>query len=272
MGSVLITGASSGIGETFAREYASRGADLILVARSEEKLDAISGDLSRRHGVRVTTLQADLSLPESAENLVARCREGSLSIGTLVNNAGFGLNAPFGPESIDELESMLILHNLTLMKLTALLLPDMQKRNRGGILNVSSITAFQGVPFNAVYAATKAFILSFSEALREELRGSGINVCAVCPGLTRTAIFDIAGIDPDKTLLPIGAPEPVVKSAIRALEKNRPFVVPGLYNKIMIHGGRLLPRSVMVRLGMLLARNDKPEKPRSHPSETAGTA
>jgi len=266
MGSVLITGASSGIGEAFAREYASRGASLVLVARSKEKLETLAGKLSDRHGSVIVVLNQDLSHTDSAEKLVSSCEKLSLEIDVLVNNAGFGLAGPFETESIKDLEKMVVLHNLTLVKLTSLLLPGMKRKQRGGILNVSSITAFQGVPFNALYAATKAFILSFSEALREELCGSGVNVCAVCPGLTRTQLFDIAGVDPDKTLLPVGPPEPVVKSAIRALEQNRAFVIPGLYNKIMIHGGRLLPRSVMVRLGVLLARNETSEKQHSHTS------
>lgn len=270
MTSVLITGASSGIGEAFARQYASRGADLVLVARSKEKLDALSRELSRTHAISVTVLKQDLSHPDSAEKLVSSCQSQCIEIDVLVNNAGFWMVGPFSNEPLDELERMVVLHNLSLVKLTSLLLPGMKKRKRGGILNVSSITAFQGVPFNAVYAATKAFILSFSEALREELRGSGVNVCAVCPGLTRTKIFDITGVNPDKILLPVGLPEPVVKKAITGLEQNRAFVVPGLYNKILIHGGRVLPRSVMVRLGALLARNEMTEKQRYRACCSAG--
>jgi len=263
MSSVLITGASSGIGEAFARQYASMGRDLVLVARSIEKLETLSRELSANRGVRVTVLRQDLSYPDSAEQLVSSCRKQSLDIEILVNNAGFGLVGPFDNAHLDKHESMVVLHNLTLIKLTSLLLPGMKRNKKGGIINVSSITAFQGVPFNAVYSATKAFILVFSEALREELLGTGINVCAVCPGLTRTSLFDVAGIDPDKTFLPVGSPEPVVRSAIRALEKNRAFVVPGIYNKLMIHGGRLLPRSLMVRLGVLLARDETSGKKQS---------
>ncbi|HED30270.1 MAG TPA: SDR family oxidoreductase [Prosthecochloris aestuarii] len=255
MGSVLITGATSGIGEAFARQYAAKNSHLLLVARSQEMLRSLAERLAGSWNIRVDIFPLDLSDTCSAERLVAFCREKQLAIDILVNNAGFGLAGPFSNAQAEEIENMVNLHNLTMMKLSSLLLPDMLKRGQGGIINVSSITAFQGVPFNAVYAATKAFTLSLSEALHEELKGSGVHVCAVCPGLTKTPLFEKTGVDPHKTLLPVGDPAPVVKAAIKALERNKPLVVPGLVNKILIHGGRLLPRSLMVRMGVLLARN-----------------
>ncbi len=267
MESVLITGATSGIGEAFAREYAARGSNILLVARSEKTLIALANELSAKHRIAVNVFRQDLSLPKSAENVASYCCNNGLFIHTLVNNAGFGLTGPFDTVPLDNLEKMVVLHNLTLMKLTGLLLPSMKQAKRGGIINVSSITGFQGVPFNAVYAATKAFTLSFSEAIREELRGSGIRVCAVCPGLTKTGLFVIAGIDPYKTMLPVGHPEPVVKAAIHALEKNRAVVIPGLINKIMIHGGRLIPRSLMVKLGVILAGDETSGNRRAQSSE-----
>lgn len=257
MSYVLITGASSGLGKVFAQEYAAFGTNLILVARSEEKLLTLSAELRDKYNIDVRTFTQDLSLQESAEKVFAFCNREKLTVETLVNNAGFGLSGAFDSMPLESLEKMIILHNLTLMKLTYLFLPDMKHRNRGSVLNVSSITAFQGIPYNAVYAATKAFILTFSESIREELRYYGIKVCSLCPGLTETAIFDKAGIDPYQTLMPIGPPEPVVRAAINGLEKNRTIIIPGLINKILIHGGRLLPRSLMLKLGIVLGRNKK---------------
>ena len=257
MSYVLITGASSGIGKVFAKEYASRGNNLILVARSGEKLEALADTLTGTYGINVRTFTQDLSLQDSAEKVFDFCKKEKLVVRTLVNNAGFGLNGAFDSLPLESHEKMVVLHNLTLIKLTYLFLPEMKRRNQGEILNVSSITAFQGIPYNAVYAATKAFVLSFSESIREELRHSGIHVFALCPGLTETEIFEKTGIDPYRTLMPVGPPEPVVRAAIKALQKNRTYSVPGLINKILIHGGRLLPRTLMLKLGMVLSRREK---------------
>ena len=254
---VLITGASSGIGKVFAKEYAFRGNNLILVARSSEKLNALANTLGNTYGIDVRTFSQDLSLPDSAEKVFDFCKSEKLAVGTLVNNAGFGLDGAFDSQPLESHEKMVVLHNLTLIKLTYLFLPEMKHRNQGEILNLSSITAFQGIPFNAIYAATKAFVLSFSESIREELRHSGIRVLALCPGLTETDIFEKTGIDPHLTLMPVGPPEPVVKAAIKALKKNKSYIAPGLINKILIHGGRLLPRTVMLKLAMALSRREK---------------
>lgn len=254
---VLITGASSGIGKAFAEEYASRGHNLILVARSKEKLGSVADHLENTYSIDVRTFQQDLSFSDSAEKVFDFCNHEKLAVGTLVNNAGFGLDGAFDSVPLDKLEEMVVLHNLTLMKLTRLFLPQMKSRNQGAIINLSSIVAFQGVPYNAVYAATKAFVLTFSESIREELRHSGIRVFALCPGLTETDIFDRTGINPHLTLMPVGPAEPVVKTALRALEKNKPYTVPGFINKLLIHGGRMLPRTVMLKIAMVLSRREK---------------
>ncbi|MCG8341470.1 MAG: SDR family oxidoreductase [Chlorobiales bacterium] len=260
---VLITGASSGIGKTFAAEYASHKKNLILVARSREKLEAVANRLRTTYNIDVRTFQQDLSFPDSAEKVYDHCDRENLAVDTLINNAGFGLDGAFDSVPLATLEKMVVLHNLTLMKLTRLFLPEMKRRNRGEVINLSSIVAFQGVPYNAVYAATKAFVLSFSESIREELRQSGIRVLALCPGLTETDIFDNTGIDPHLTFMPVGPTEPVVKAAIKALEKDKSYIVPGFINKILIHGGRLLPRTVMLKLGMVLTRREKSSIKRS---------
>ncbi len=254
---VLITGASSGIGKVFAEEYASRGSNLILVARSEEKLNALADALGKANNINVRTLAIDLSLPDSAEKVFDFCSRENLAVGTLVNNAGFGLEGAFDALPLEKLEKMVVLHNLTLIKLTRLFLPEMKRRKQGDIINLSSIVAFQGIPYNAIYAATKAFVLTFSESIREELRHSGIRVFALCPGLTETEIFEKTGINPHQTLMPVGPPEPVVRDAIKSLNKNKSYSVPGFINKILIHGGRLLPRTAMLKLGMVLSRREK---------------
>ncbi len=257
MSYVLITGASSGIGKAFAEEYASRGNNLILVARSGTKLDALGTALGGTHNIDVRTFAQDLSLPDSAEKVFDFCNRQNLAVGTLVNNAGFGLDGAFDSLPLETHEKMVVLHNLTLIKLTWLFLQEMKRRNQGDIINLSSVVAFQGIPYNAVYAATKAFVLTFSESIREELRHSGIRVFALCPGLTETEIFEKTGINPHRTLMPVGPPEPVVRSAIKSLNKNKSYSVPGFINKILIHGGRLLPRTVMLKLGMVLSRREK---------------
>lgn len=257
MSYVLITGASSGIGKAFAEEYASRGNNLILVARSGTKLDALATELGGTHNIDVRTFIQDLSLPDSAEKVFDFCNRQNLAVGTLVNNAGFGLDGAFDSLPLETHEKMVVLHNLTLVKLTWLFLPEMKRRNQGDIINLSSVVAFQGIPYNAVYAATKAFVLTFSESIREELQHSGIRVFALCPGLTETEIFEKTGINPHRTLMPVGPPEPVVRAAIESLNKNKSYSVPGFINKILIHGGRLLPRTVMLKLGMVLSRREK---------------
>ena len=268
---ILITGASSGIGKVFAEEYASRGNNLVLVARSSEKLDALANTFRNTYEIDVRTCQQDLSLPDSAEKVFDFCKREQLMVRTLVNNAGFALDGAFDTQPLESHEKMIVLHTLTLIKLTYLFLPEMKHRNQGEILNLSSITAFQGVPYNAVYAATKAFVLSFSESIREELKNSGIRVLALCPGLTETDIFDKTGIDPHQTFMPVGPPEQVVKTAINALNKNKPYTVPGFANKILIHVGRVLPRSVMLKFALVLTRRKKSKIKHSQPSDPLQT-
>lgn len=254
MSYVLITGASSGIGETFAEEYASQGSNLILVARSEEKLRSLSGKLAGTYGIDVRTCIQDLSLPDSAEEVFDFCNREKLQVETLVNNAGFGLSGSFDTQPLEELEKMVVLHNLTLMKLTRLFLPGMREQNRGNIINLSSIMAFLSGPYGALYAASKAFVLTFTESIYMELRNTGVKIIALCPGFTETAIFKRTDFDPHRSMLPVGDPVTVVRSAIRALEEKKPYTVPGFMNKLIIHGGRLLPRSVILKLDMILGR------------------
>ncbi len=265
---VLITGASSGIGKTFAEEYAASGSNLVLVARSHDKLGTLAARLQNNHGVDIQIFSQDLSLPDSAEKIFAFCNSHRFPVRTLINNAGFGCDSAFDSMPLEKIERMIVLHTLTLVKLTRLFISSMKERKNGQIVNVSSILAFAGVPYNAVYAATKSFVLSFSESIREELKGSGISVLALCPGLTETDIYHNTGIDPHSTFLPVGSSKQVVQDAIRALESKKPYTIPGFLNKLIIHTGRLLPRSLLLKTGMVLGRRTKSKINRTSERQT----
>jgi short-subunit dehydrogenase len=252
----LVTGASSGIGAVFARELARRGADLVLVARSEGKLAALAQELSASYGVAADVAAADLAKPsaatELAESLVAR----GLQIDILVNNAGFGLFARVYQADPVVLADMVRLNVEALVDLTRVYLPGMLDRDRGAIVNVGSTAGFQPVPYMAVYGATKAFVLSFTEALWAETRGTGVRVTALCPGSTDTGFFDVAGDDAQ-----VGrriSPEKVVQAAFRALDRRASTVVTGgLESWMLTNSSRLAPRQLVARIA---ERTMRPKK------------
>src|ERR1700726_2477875 len=186
----LITGASSGIGEAFARVLAARGDDLVLVARSAGKLEALAAELTARHNVRVDVVPADLSHSDASDGIVAELTARGIAIGTLVNNAGFGTYGEFAVLDAAHERDEVFVNVVAPVVLTRALLPAMIERGRGAIVNVGSTASFQPVPYMATYGATKAFVLSFSEAVAEEVRPHGIRVVALCPGQTETAFFD----------------------------------------------------------------------------------
>lgn len=248
MAYILITGASSGIGEIFANEYARRGNNLILVARSEDKLQAIAKRLREERNVEVIVLTKDLSKPESASEVFEFCRSNDYDIELLINNAGFGMIKDFQNQDINRIEQMLQLNICNLVKLTHLFLPQLIKRNKGGVINVASTAAFQPVPYMTAYAASKAFVLSFSIGLKEELKGSNVKVMALCPGGTDTAFFDTADYERSKLMIPLDKPEDVVKTAIERFRKGDSFVITGLANKLLIHIQRFLPRDVVTKV------------------------
>ncbi len=261
----LVTGASSGIGAVFARELASRGTDLVLVARSEDKLSALAAELHREYGVAAEVAVADLAGPSAAENVAAELSSRDLHIDILVNNAGFGFFAPLDQADGDVLSDMVQLNVAALVGLTRLYLPGMLARDRGAIVNVGSTAAFQPVPYMAVYGATKAFVLSFSEALWAETRGTGVRVTALCPGSTDTGFFDVAGDDAQ-----VGrrvAPERVVRAALRALDRRRSTVVTGgAANWLLTNSPRLAPRQLVSRMA---ERTMRPAKRSVHTEKTA---
>ena len=246
----VVTGASSGIGEQFARQLAARGVNLVLVARNEQRLRVLAGLLQKVHpGVSVNVMTADLSVAGAAAALAEKVAALSVPVDLLINNAGFASYGPFADEDADRVAREVELNCGTVVALTARLLPPMLARGRGGVLNVASTAGFQPVPTMAVYAASKAFVLSFTEALWAETRGSPVRVLALCPGPTQTRFFETAG--GGKKFLTRGrqTPERVAAFALRAFETGRgSSVIPGARNRVLSSGYRFLPRSVMARM------------------------
>jgi uncharacterized protein len=255
-GLALITGASSGIGESFARLLAARGRDVILVARSKDKLENLAEELSGRHGIRAASVACDLSAPGAAGILAKTL--GSRDLGPvelLINNAGFGARGEFHALPLEAQEAMLRLNVEALVELTYLLLPAMVEARRGGIINVSSMTSFQPIPYAALYAASKAFVTSFSMGLAEELRPYGIPVVTLCPGGTRTNFVTI-GQAPTARRFPGRRQEPdeVAELALRELRRGGGLVVPRMVNKAIVFAERLMPMSLVPRLAGRMQR------------------
>jgi uncharacterized protein len=254
-GSSLITGASSGIGEAFARALAARGSNLILVARSKDKLQRLAGELSTRHGVEAVPLPFDLSEPQAARKLAETLRAQRLDVEMLINNAGFGGRGEFWNLPLDRQAEMFRLNAEAVVDLTHALLPPMIERRFGGVIYVSSITGFQPIPYAGLYAATKAFVTSFSMALSEELRPYGIRVVTLCPGGTRTSFYEIG--ERGKASFPgnAQAPAEVVRAALNGLDRGGGMVVPRFSNKLTVSVQRLLPRTLVPRI---IARMSRP--------------
>lgn len=241
----LVTGASSGIGDCFARALAGRGWDLVLVARSRDKLEALAHNIVARQPRRVEIIEQDLSAEGAAARLAAALGDRGMIIDLLVNNAGFGANGEFWKLSLERQSQMLQLNIVTLTELTYLLLPAMVERRRGGVINVSSTASFQPIPYTSVYAATKAYVTSFSMALAEEVRRYGVTVTALCPGGTATNFFEAGQFG--KVDFPGGlqSPEEVVRVGLRAFERGRSLAVTRLINRLMIFAQRVAPRRLV---------------------------
>ena len=253
MKAALITGASGGIGEVFARKLAARGENVVLVARSEEKLAALADELRAAHDIEAQYVALDLSEKEAPARLFEETERRALEVRTLVNNAGFGSVGEFADLGLANELKMIDLNVRALTELTHRYLGPMRERREGTIINVASTASFQPVPFMATYAATKAFVLSFSEALWEENRGHGVKVLALCPGSTATRFFEVAGSkEPPPTV--VQTPEEVVETGLRALERGRSFVVSGWGNFLLVEAGRFAPRSVVTRIAGRILR------------------
>ena len=248
-GTALITGASEGIGHALARLMAADGWNLVVTARREELLGELAADLMSRFEMRVEIISADLSQPQAPELLISQIENRGIALDALVNNAGFGYYGSFKDQDLTRLEAMVEVNIQALMRLTRLVLPGMIARGRGRMMNIASTASFQPVPLSGVYAATKAFVLSFSLALTEELRGSGVSVSCVCPGVTRTGFQRAAGADYlERAKGKVMSPEEVAQIGYRAMMKGRPLVVTGVPNKLMAFGTRLAPKMLVTRL------------------------
>src|SRR6185503_9157155 len=232
---VLITGASSGFGEEFARQYAEQGHALVLVARRLDRLQALAETLRQQHRVEVVVEQVDLSDVAAIIRLQERLRERGVAMDILINNAGHGLQGPFADTPLDALLSMVQLDVASLTAITHIFAQDMRKRQRGKILLVASMLAYQGVENFAVYSAAKAYVLRLGEALHRELKRDGIRVTALCPGMADTG-FAKAARQRLTTALKflMMKPAPVVRTGIRALQTGRISVVPGWLNKLSV--------------------------------------
>ena len=238
----LITGASGGIGACFARALAARGRNLVLVARSKDKLEALRSEIGAKHSLRIEVIEQDLSLEGSAARLATMLKDRGIAVDLLVNNAGFGANGEFWKLPLERQAEMLRLNIVTLTELTHLLLPAMVERRGGGIINISSTASFQPVPYTSVYAATKAYVTSFSMGLAEEVHRYGVKVLALCPGGTATNFWDAGQFS--KIDLPGGlqSPEEVVEVGLRAYDRGSSLAVPRFINRLMIFAQRLAPR------------------------------
>jgi len=251
MPTALITGASAGIGATFAQELASRQTDLVLVARSADKLQQLAAQLQVQHKIQAHILVQDLTAPEAATTIYHTVKEKRLTIDLLINNAGFGVYGDFAERDGDLQVKMVQLNILALVDLTHKFLPEMRQRRCGGIINLASTAAFQPIPYFAVYAASKAFVLNFSEALWAENRKYGVRVLAVCPGPTETKFFkdaDFPTTFSETIAKNYTSPQQVVREALQALEKNRSSIIPGFINKLSATASRFLPRQTAVSL------------------------
>ena len=247
MKATLITGASSGIGEGFARRLAAEGHNLVLVARSEKALHELCDELMLKHDIFAHYVVLDLAEPNADLTLVAETDRHALEIDWLINNAGFGSSGDFARLDLDHELQMIELNIAALVALTHAYLKPMRERKSGTIINVSSADGFQPIPFMATYAATKAFVTSFSEAIAEENRPYGIQVLALCPGSTQTNFFAASGIDRPIQVKGQQSVNDVVETAMRAVSSGRTKVVSGLANKIGAVFGSYVPSFISRR-------------------------
>ena len=244
----LITGASSGLGVEFARQCAARGDEVVLVARRTDRLEQLAAEVGNAHVV-----SADLGKPGAATKVVGETMARGMWVRTLINNAGFGLRGRFDELPLARQLEMIDLNMRALTNLSFVVINDMVLKGGGAILNVASTAAFQPGPRMAVYFATKAYVLSFTEALHEEWKDRGIKVSALCPGPTRTEFGAVAGIDTlgqfDRVAMDAG---PVVRAGLDGLEANRAVVIPGAVNKAVAWSTRFAPRSVVRKIAASL--------------------
>ena len=244
----LVTGASSGLGEQFARQLAARGSNLVLVARSADRLAALAGELRAQHSVTVTSVPADLSLADHVSRVAALA--ATTEVGVLVNNAGFGTYGSFAELDADREHAEMMVNAVAGVDLAHAVLPGMLARRHGGIITVASSIAFQPSPGQAVYGATKAFALAFSEALWTETRGTGVRILALCPGPVATGFLASLGDQATTSRIYRRTADPadIVKAGLRGFDHNAMTIIPGLRTRLLAQGHRFLPRTVMAQM------------------------
>jgi uncharacterized protein len=245
----LITGASKGLGEDFARQLAAKGYNLVLVARSQDKLQALTAELTAKHGIKAEAIAADLTQPQACQQVFGQVEGMDWAIDLLINNAGFGDYGEFGTCDGPSQTSMVQLNVQALVDMTHLVLPGMQSRGQGAVINVASIAAFQPMPYMSVYAASKAFVLSFSSALWAENKDRGIYVQCLCPGATETNFAAVSGLDrvfsESNSQFKLAESGDVVRESLVALEKKQAIVVTsGVSNRLVAGIGKLLPNEL----------------------------
>jgi short-subunit dehydrogenase len=253
----LITGGSTGIGYELAREFAAHGHDLVLVARHRDALEAAAGKIEGKYGVKVTTFALDLTDPGVPQQLFDATEGAGTQIDFLVNNAGFGLGGEFADTDLSVELDMIQVNVTSLVHLTKLFLQPMLKRRQGRILNVASTAAFQPGPLHSIYYSTKAFVLSFSQAIDEELRNSGVSVTVLCPGPTATNFFERASTTKSRLFNQTmkASAESVAKYGFEAMMRGQRVAIPGMANKAMVQAERFIPRAVVTMLSRKAQEN-----------------
>lgn len=253
--SVLITGASSGIGLGLAKEFAQHGHSVLLLARSTQRLEQLAQELRTGFKVRAEVVTADLSQPNAPTQVAEELNRRNLTVDILVNNAGFGSLGPYGKLDLQHQIDMIQVNVTALAHLTRLFLPEMIQRNLGGVLNVSSIAAYQAGPNMAIYYATKAFVLSFTEALHEEVAGTDLHVSCLCPGPTHTGFAAAANME-GSNLFKFGAQSAneVAKFGYAAYQRNQAIAIPGLKNKLLAIAAKISPRIMSRKSALALNR------------------
>jgi uncharacterized protein len=240
----IITGASSGIGVEFARGFAGRGSDVVLVARRLDRLEELAAELAAAYGVRATAIPLDLSLPAAGQRLAEEVDRRGLAVTSVVNNAGFGTFGPFHAEDPGRLREEVGVDVASVVDVSRAFIGRLRASGTGVLVNVASMAAYQPIPNMAVYAATKAFVLSFTEALWQESLGTGLRVIALSPGATRTEFNDVLGTEEATSGASFQTPRQVVETALWALDRPKPppSVVSGRMNRVMSNASRLLSR------------------------------
>lgn len=264
----LITGASSGIGAEFARQLAATGHDLVLVARSVDRLEALAARLRAAHGVRCEVVAQDLAAPDATGRVAGALHALGITVDLLVNNAGFGTAGRFEDLPSQREHDELMVNVVAPVGLAHAVIPDMVTRGRGAVINVGSVAGFSSNAYLATYSASKAFIVNFSLALWSEYRGRGVKVLALCPGPVETPFFDVVGTR-EVAVGRVLTPRRVVRTALRALERDQGYVVPGLGNFAMAHLMPRRPRRLIARLSRLVLRGVPRGNPSALPSHTS---